>query len=308
MTLHPAARRLLDEMSAQASAGTPDVVAERAASREAALALPRRPLGHVADDVVARTGAPDVPVRLYRPRPGAPVALYVHGGGWVFHDLETHDDFCRYLSARTGWALLAVGHRQAPEDPYPAGLDDVQAAAGWLRAHGERLGVDAAFLPGIGDSSGGNLVAALTVRDPRALDARVLVYPVVDRRADLDRHLDNAALDADGMDWYWDAYAPGELADHPEVSVARAPALGDQPPTFLVTAEHDGLRDQAEEHAAALAEAGVDVVAHRVLGMVHGFWRQPETFAAARATVGAVGAWLDEQRDAQPVVGSGDGP
>ena len=150
-------------------------------------------------------------------------------------------------------------------------------------------------------------MAALTVRDPQALDARVLVYPVVDRRAEVDHHLDNAALHAAGMEWYWDAYAPGEVADHPEVSVARAPDLAGQPPTFVVIAEHDGLRDQAEEHAAALAQAGVDIVAHRVLGMVHGFWRQPEAFAAARATVGAVGAWLDEQRAAQPVVGSGNG-
>jgi acetyl esterase len=292
MTLHPQARAYL------ALAGDDDepldhaaVLEIRAETRAAALAADRIGLGHVAD-----VDADGVPCRLYRPRVGAPVALYVHGGGWVMHDLETHDVFCRYLAHTTGWALLSVDYRLAPEHPYPAPLDDVQTAARWLRAEGRVQRVDTDWVPAIGDSAGANLVAGLCVRDPSLVDHQVLLYPVTDRRAPLDTELENPALDRASMDWMWDAYAPGDLADAPDVSVARATNLDDHPPAIVVTAEHDVLRDQGEAYAAALAEAGVTVTAHRALGMIHSFWRQPDVFDASRSLVRAVGAWLDTAR------------
>ena len=98
------------------------------------------------------------------------------------------------------------------------------------------------------------------------------------------------------MEWFWDVYAPGELGDHPEVSPVRATGLAAHPPAYVVTNEHDVLRDQAESYAARLAEAGVEVLAHRVLGMVHSFWRKPEQFDASRSTVTVVGALLDAHR------------
>jgi acetyl esterase len=292
MTLHPQARAHLDAMAAEEGPTLPDGLHEiRAAAREAALAEDRIGLDHVVD-----LEADGVPCRLYRPRPGAPVALYVHGGGWVLHDVDTHDTFCRYLAHVTGWALLSVDYRRAPEHPFPAPLDDVQTAASWLRQHDREHKVDASFLPAIGDSSGANLVAGLCVRDPSALDLQVLIYPAVDRRAVLPREAANAALDAPGMDWFWEAYAPGDLGDHPEVSVATATNLAEHPPAIIVTSEHDVLRDQGESYATQLAEAGAEVVAHRVLGMIHSFWRQPAIFDAARATVTTVGALLDGHR------------
>ncbi|MCL8252040.1 alpha/beta hydrolase [Aeromicrobium fastidiosum] len=294
MTLHPQSRALLEAMGEGADdvEMTLEVVrALRSDAREAALAGPRIGLDHVVD-----VDADGVPCRLYRPRQGAPVALYVHGGGWVLHDLETHDAFCRHLAHQTGWALLAVDYRRAPEHPYPAPLDDVQTAGAWLREHDRGHRVDASFMPAIGDSSGANLVAGLCVRDAGAVDAQVLLYPPVDRRAELPTGLGTAALDGPTMDWFWDAYAPGDLADLPDVSPARATDLSGQPPAYVVTAEHDVLRDQGEEHAARLAEAGVDVLAHRALGMVHSFWRQPALFDASRSTVTVVGALLDAHR------------
>lgn len=262
----------------------------RAAMREVALAQDRIGLDFVID-----VDADGVACRLYRPRPGAPVALYVHGGGWVLHDVETHDIFCRYLAHTTGWALLSVDYRRAPEHPFPAPLDDVQTAAAWLRAHDREHRVDASFLPGIGDSSGANLIAGLCVRDPSALDFQALLYPPVDRRAVLDEGT-TAALDGPGMDWFWSAYAPGELGDHPEVSVVDAANLAEHPPAYILTSEHDVLRDQAEAYAAQLAEAGVEVTGQRALGMIHSFWRQPDTFDASRSTVVMVGALLDSHR------------
>lgn len=296
MTLHPQARAYLDALAAAGLGDQPldatTIVRLRRESREAALAAPGRiGLAHVVD-----VDADGVPCRLYRPRPGAPVALYVHGGGWVLHDLETHDAFCRYLAQRTGWALLSVDYRLAPEHPYPAPLDDVERAARWLRAHGREHRVDTEWVPGIGDSAGGNLVAGLCVRDPDLLDHQVLLYPATDRHAALDLTLENAALDEASTTWMWDAYAAGDLADRPDVSPLRADNLAQHPPAIVVTCEHDLLRSQGEAYAAALADAGVQVTAHRVLGMIHSFWRQPDLFDAARSTVVAVGAWLDAGR------------
>jgi acetyl esterase len=292
MTLHPQARALLAQLSDDDELRLPgDLDAIRAGARAAALAGDKIGLDHVAD-----LDADGVPCRLYRPRQGAPVALYVHGGGWVLHDVETHDAFCRYLAHTTGWALLSVDYRRAPEHRFPAPLVDVQTAAAWLRVHDREHRVDASFLPGIGDSSGANLVAGLCVRDPAALDFQVLLYPPVDRRAVLHEDQSDAALDGPGMEWFWSVYAPGDLGDHPEVSVASAENLAEHPPVYLVTNEHDVLRDQAEAYAARLAEAGAEVVAHRVLGMIHSFWRQPAVFDASRASVTVVGALLDAHR------------
>jgi len=245
-------------------------------------------------DDIRDVDAAGVPCRLYRPRIGAPVALYVHGGGWVLHDLETHDAFCRELAHRTGWALLAVDYRRAPEHPHPEPLDDVETAARWLREEGRGLRLATEVLAGIGDSSGANLLAGLTVRAPDLLDALVLMYPPVDASAAFADE-DNAALDAAGMRAYWDAYAPGDAGENPEVSPLRAD-LGTFPPTLVVTAEHDILRDQGEAFAAALADAGVDVTAWRALGTLHGFWRHPTMLAASRAAIVTVGAFLSHQR------------
>jgi acetyl esterase len=293
MTLHPQSRALLDALAGddEGPMTVEKIRAIRAEARAAALAEDRIGLDHVAD-----VDADGVPCRLYRPRSGAPVALYVHGGGWVFHDLDTHDAFCRFLAHASGWALLSVDYRRAPEHPYPAPLDDVQTAALWLRAHDREHRIDASFLPAIGDSSGANLVAGLCVRDPSALDFQVLIYPPVDRRAVLPPDDSNAALDGPGMEWFWQAYAPGGLGDHPEVSVAHATNLADHPAAYVLTNEHDVLRDQAEAYAARLAEAGVQVLGHRALGMVHSFWRQPAAFDASRASVTVVGALLDAHR------------
>lgn len=270
-----------------------DIAAERAADRAEALAdTIRIDVAHVAD-----LDADGVPVRLYRPDEDVPVLLYVHGGGWVFHDVETHDAFCRYLAHATGWALLSVDYRRAPEAPYPAPLDDVATAAAWLREHGADHALDTSLIAGIGDSSGANLVAALSLRDPQALAYQVLVYPPTDALADTEsrRTEGGGAYDfvVGDMDWYWDQYAPTEDAKrHPEVSPLRAPDLRGQPATLVITAEHDLLRDEGEAYAVRLAEAGVSAVAWRALGMEHGFWRRPWDYAEARSAVRLVAGTL----------------
>ncbi|TNC42525.1 alpha/beta hydrolase [Mumia zhuanghuii] len=270
-----------------------DIAAERAADRADALAeAVRIDVAHVAD-----LEADGVPVRLYRPEEDVPVLLYVHGGGWVFHDIETHDAFCRYLANATGWALLSVDYRRAPEAPYPAPLDDVATALAWLRAHGGEHGLDTTLIAGIGDSSGANMVAGLSVREAAALAYQVLVYPPTDAFADTaSRRTEGGGayefVTAD-MDWYWDQYAPTDEAKrHPEVSPLVAADLTGQPPSLVITAEHDLLRDEGEAYAQRLVDAGVPTVAWRALGMTHGFWRRPWEFAESRSAVRLVASTL----------------
>lgn len=292
MTLHPQSVAFLTDLGEPTVPDAAQVPAVRAQARAAALAATDR----IGLDAVLDLDADGVPVRLYRPALGAPVALYVHGGGWVLHDLETHDAFCRHLAHRTGWALLAVDYRRAPEHPYPAPLDDVETAARWLREHARTHRVDASFLPGIGDSSGANLVAGLSVRDASLLDMQVLLYPATDRTGALDPALDTPALTAEQMAWFWRQYAHDSAS--PEVSPLRHDDLASTPPTVVVTAEHDVLRDQGEAYASALSQAGVPVTAWRALGVPHSFWRMPERFDLSRATVLAVGALMDARRTA----------
>lgn len=273
------------------------------ATRAAMAAAPPARLG-VGDEVahVVDVDAGGVRCRLYRPREGARVVVHVHGGGWVTGDLESHDAVCRLLAARSGLAVLAVDYRLSPEAVWPAAVDDVETAVGWLTDHADELGVRADRLAILGDSAGGTVAAAVALRardrgsSPFALQA--LIYPVLDAAMGEKSYAGSSVaghgLSAQGMAYYWDAYAPSESVDRsdPEVSPYAASELAGLPPTLVLTAENDPLRDEGETFATRLAEAGVPVVATRHLGVVHGFWRRPTQYAASVAAVDQVAAAL----------------
>ena len=265
----------------------------------------------VGDEVayVADLDAGGVPCRLYRPRPGAPVVVHLHGGGWVAGDLASHDAVCRLLAARSGAAVLAVDYRLAPEHPYPAALEDVETVVGWLQAHAASYDVSARRLVALGDSAGGNLAAAVVLRARDALGpgspwaGQVLVYPALDATCAAASHRteSNAGLGAREMGWYWQAYVPSEQdRRRADVSPAAAEDLVGLPAALVLTAEHDPLRDEGEDYAARLAAAGVPVVAHRVLGMLHGFWRRPLTFEASVSAVDAAAGFCARVLDVPP--------
>lgn len=242
-----------------------------------------------------------VPARLYVGRLGAPAVVHLHGGAWVAGGLDTHDVVCRRIARVGGLSVLAVDYRLAPEHPFPAPLDDARAALAWVREHGQSHGVDGSRVAVLGDSAGGALAAALALdaRDAgHPLDAQVLVYPALDATTSTLSYdvEDGPGLEAAAMRASWAAYAP-DPATHAEplVSPSAATDLAGLPPTYVLTAEHDVLRDEAEEYAARLAEAGVPVVAVRALGIVHGFWRRPAQFPASAAALGAIATWLREQ-------------
>jgi acetyl esterase len=305
MAIHPQARTFLEALAADPSPrpGAPgfDLAAARLATHE--LAPPRFGHGDEVADVLD-LDADGVACRLYRPRRGAPIVVHLHGGGWVVGDLESHDAVCRLLAARSGAAVLAVDYRLAPEHPYPAAVEDCERTVDWLVSNGPSLDVDPTRLAVLGDSSGGNLAAALALRardrGGPSYAMQVLIYPVLDAATDSPSFdaPDGQGLDASEMRWYWSAYAPdASTRKRPDCSPTRAANLAGLPPALVITAEYDVLRDEDESYAARLAEAGVPVAATRWLGMIHGFWRRPTVFDASVAAVDHVAAALSRALD-----------
>jgi acetyl esterase len=260
-------------------------------------------------DLVADVTAHGVPCRLYRSggawsggawsggdRSGAPgpaAIVYAHGGGWALGGLDTHDALCRELAVRSGLPVLAVDYRLAPEHPYPAAVEDVEAAAAWLRGpDADEYGVRAGRLVVAGDSAGGHLAAVVARRgrdNGAPYRGQVLVYPVIDPAQRYEGGTEYG-LGAGDMRLFWDAYAPpGVDRRDPDLDPLGADLAG-LPPALVVTAEYDVLRDEGERYAAALAEAGVPAVGVRYVGMVHGFVRKLATFDTAASAVAQIAA------------------
>ncbi len=248
--------------------------------------------------VVVDVDADGVPCRLYAKAFGAPVLVYVHGGGWCYGSIETVDRFCRRVADRSGCAVLSVGYRLAPEHVFPAALDDVETVLAYVRKEGADLGVDPARLAIGGDSAGGQLatVAARRRRDAATpLDYQVLIYPAIDPMTASESHAELGAygLDRESMRLAWQTFVP-EPAQRfsPDVAPLAVADLAGMPPTRLITAEYDVLRDEGEDYAGALLAAGVPVVLVRYLGVNHGFARKLALFDAARSAADQIAAGL----------------
>lgn len=257
---------------------------------------------------VVEIDAGGVPARLYRDTGTAgtgrtPVVLFAHGGGWVLGDLATHDGLCRHLAAASGWAVLAVDYRRAPEHPYPAAVEDVDRALAWLRgpgtaasgvSGGTAYGLDPRRVVAAGDSAGGLLVvaAARRARDAgAALAGQVLICPALDPERNYPP-LDEYGLHRDEMRFFWDAFAPrGVDRAAPDLDPLRADLAG-LPPAVVITAELDVLCAEGERYAAALLRAGVPVDAVRYQGLNHNFPRKLALFDGAHAAVAQIAAAL----------------
>jgi acetyl esterase len=252
----------------------------RKALQETRVPDPFYPLARIEDVKVAGATGP-IGARLYASshEKGLPCILYIHGGGWVICDLDSHDLLARALAKESGCAVLSIDYRLAPEHPFPAGLQDCRAALLWLRDHGASLGLDGSRIAVAGDSAGGNLAAALCLlmrdEDPKLIRHQGLIYPVADNNFDRPSYLDYAddyGLTRDEMIWFWRHYlARPEDADHPHVSILRAPDLGNLPPATVTSAEFDVLRDEGEGYAERLRAAGNRVALHRVPNTCHGY-------------------------------------
>lgn len=220
-------------------------------------------------------------VRLYADcDESAPTLLFFHGGGFVLGSLDTHDGLARELVHRSGWSLLSVEYRLAPENHYPAALDDCYAALVWATgAEAGAKGIDGRRLAVGGDSAGGNLAAAVALaareRAGPAIAHQLLIYPVIDHDFDTPSFHENAEgylLTRSATMFYWDQYLgrDGDRTD-PLAAPGRASDLGGLPPATVITAEYDPLRDEGESYAARLKAAGVPTELVRYPGVFHGF-------------------------------------
>jgi cation diffusion facilitator CzcD-associated flavoprotein CzcO/acetyl esterase/lipase len=233
-------------------------------------------VGEIADSVLPGP-AGDLAYRLYRPSSAGPHPLiaYFHGGGWVLGSQDSDDPFCRDLCVRTGAVVVSVNYRHAPEDRFPAAVDDAFAAVGWIAANASRLGGIPGQLAVAGWSAGGNL-AAITcqlARDAGGPDiaGQLLLNPVTDcdlGRSSYSRNGEGFILTAALMRWFWDYYANEADRTAPTASPLRGTLAG-LPPAVVVTAEFDPLCDEGEAYAQALTAAGVPVRQIRARGHIH---------------------------------------
>ena len=261
------------------------------------------PLADVQDRQIPGPGGP-LPLRIYTPGKSSvppPIIVYLHGGLWVFGDLETHDNLCRTLARKAGAIVVAVHYRLAPEHPYPAAAEDAYAAVRWATDNAASLGADAANVAVAGDSAGGNLAAALTLmsrdRGGPSLRAQVLIYPMVDEVA-----LDRPSLKdfGRGLGLTADNIARSQARYLPDATRRRepyaSPLLADDhhglPPALIITAQFDPLRDEGEAYARVLQEAGIPVVTKRYEGVIHGFVTMDRWFRESADATDLIARWL----------------
>ncbi|MGH3470238.1 MAG: alpha/beta hydrolase [Thermocrispum sp.] len=245
-----------------------------------------------------------LPARVYRPDGAGPHATvaFFHGGGFVLGGIDTHDGFCRELCQQTGAVVVSVGYRLAPEHPFPAGVQDCVAATRWVAGHVAELGGDPRRLGLAGDSAGGSLAAVaaqeLATR-PAAVPvtAQLLIYPATDFGQDYPSRKQFAAgayLDQRALDMIARAYVVDRtVLSDPRMSPRRFERLDLLPPTVLVTAEYDPIRDQGEAYADALEAAGVPVTRQRLTGLVHGFAQFGPYVPAAQQGIDTLCALFD---------------
>ena len=298
--LDPQAQKLLNLMAERGVPPTHTLTPQEARrfylERRSVTQPPPRPVAEVRD--LSATGAHGaIPLRLYRPAgvaSPAPTLVYYHGGGWTMGDLDTHDSLCRDLADEGRCVVVSVDYRMGPEHRFPAAVDDVLAATRWLQAQAGVLGLDAQRFAVGGDSAGGNLAAvvALAWRDAGEvipLKLQLLIYPATDMRAVAPSHTHNGQgymLTSDTI-----AYFRGHYVDPTDYSDWRVSPLlhGDLsglPPSLVITAGFDPLRDEGRQYADALSAAGSPAQYVCFERQLHGFITMGRVIDEANTAVG----------------------
>jgi acetyl esterase len=266
--------------------------------------------GPATDDRVTQThrtipgpaGAPDIRVRIYTPKASSgsrPAFVSFHGGAFILGDLETEHGRCLALAAKGGAVSIGVEYRLAPENPFPAGVEDCYAALKWVADNAESLGVDKNRIAIGGGSAGGGLSASVAqmVRDRGgpSLALQMLFYPVIDDRcntASLHASFDAFVWSSQNTLDMWDIYVGKDRSNvSPYASPARAKDLSGLAPAYVMTCEHDPLRDEGLIYAMRLMEAGVPVELHNYPGTVHGFDLLAPSAVAIRALDDCIAAF-----------------
>lgn len=210
-----------------------------------------------------------------------PVFMFFHGGGWVLGDFPTHERLVRDMVNASGAAAVFVNYQPSPEAHFPVAITQAYEATKWVADHGAEIGVDGKRLALVGNSVGGNMVAAVALQAKQfktpAIRYDVMLWPVTDARFDTpsyEQFADGHFLTKNMMKWFWDNYTTSEkdrnniLASPLRASTEQLKGL---PPTLIQTAELDVLRDEGEAFGRKLDAAGVPVTVTRYNGMIHDF-------------------------------------
>jgi len=280
MPLHPQSKDFLDGLAKQNAPGWEEL--PPAESREIFASLTDFfGDGPEVAAVEDRTIRDDLSVRVYWPSGNGPFPgiVFFHGGGWVLGSLETHDALCRRLAYEGEAVVVAVEYPLSPESVFPGSLEYCFEATQFVAKHADNLQIDPAKIIVAGDSAGGNLAAAVALlsceRGGPQLFMQVLIYPALNARCDSDsysRFAEGNGLTKIAMQWFWQQYLGSSAnPDDPIISPGMSDNLQQLPPTHIVTAEYDVLRDDGEQFVKSLEEAGVPVTHKCYDGMLHGF-------------------------------------
>ena len=258
-------------------------------------------------DVTIPTQSGSLALRIYRGKDTQadeklPCLVYLHGGGWVIGDLQSHDRVCRALANRAHICVVAVDYRLAPEHRFPAALDDSVSAFNWVSENAQALSIAPGRIGVGGDSAGGNLAAVLALmgRDGSAPASifQALIYPVVDLTAGSDsyrRVTSGVPLTAATMHYFINHYTP-ETSDRLDwrASPAKAASLRGTPPALVVTVAHDPLCDEGRAYARRLEDDGVRVSAIHLSDHMHGMLMHGGLIRASNLMVDHVGALIGD--------------
>jgi acetyl esterase/lipase len=214
-------------------------------------------------------------------KPGAPVFIYIHGGGWVLGDYPTHRRLVRDLVVESGAVAVFPDYTPSPEARYPTAINQIYATIKWVAEHGNEIGVNGKNLAVVGNSVGGNMTASVVLmakeKNGPAIKLQVLLWPVTDANFDTGSYIElgeGRFLTRNMMIWFWDNYLPDKKV-RKETYASPLQASLDQlkglPPALIQTAENDVLRDEGEAYARKLNEAGVQVTLTRHEGLIHDF-------------------------------------
>jgi acetyl esterase len=301
--VRPDVRAFLDFLNAQPGPRTHEMApAEARAMMRTMRHVADAPVGELA--VIRNLSCPgpggEIPLRLYdarETREAGPLFFFMHGGGFVIGDLNSHESFCAEMAREMDMPVLAVDYRLAPEHPWPAGIEDAIAAAYWAAGSPAALGREVTGLVTCGDSAGGNfaIIVSLALRDTPAkvpVLAQWPIYPAADPAKGYPSYEDfgeGYLLTKPSMDWFEDCYR----ADHKDWRYSpMVKSQAGMPPTLVLTAGLDPIRDQGRAYAAACIEAGVPTIFREAKGNIHGFVSLRKAIPSSQADVGACVAAL----------------
>ncbi|WP_439358572.1 alpha/beta hydrolase [Bradyrhizobium sp. DASA03007] len=271
-----------------------------AARKAAAIVSPAIP---EARDIVAQTAEGSLCARIYRPTVDAeprPTLIFFHGGGWVLGDLDSHDILCRRLSIASKATVIAFDYRLAPENKFPAAVNDAIAAVNWVFENARGLQLDPDRIGVGGDSAGANLAAIVAHHcrneGSHSIAFQLLIYPAVDMTFSHPSHrLDEAALPVLGstMVWFREFYLSTESdRKNWRASPLLAGNFSNLPPSYVLTAGFDPLADEGAAYVEKLFEAGVPVFHRHFPGQIHGFLTMGPQFPTTEGAVFDIGKWM----------------